>query len=180
MFNIFRNKDTQNITSSVISNLKYNKKLKQFEGISTIEKFEEKIDVCIDSDVNIAYAENCITSLNEALNEKLFNNICESLIKLCDFEVKDYLETKEFACLYKLNRNQILKHIHELTLYISNPKDNKIGYVIYGNCDWNEEDGFIVVIYDNIIKFVGEHGNIYSPWDEYELDEYNCAVNDAE
>ncbi len=159
MFNIFKNKEK--LTSNIITNINYNKKFEQYEGKAYIKNFNETFDVSFKTDVD--YAEKCIDSLND----NSYDDICNSLINLCNEEVKDYLDNETYASLYKLSKDQIMKHVYDLSIIIEEPRENQIGYCIAGNCDWNEEHGFIIVICDNKIKYVGEHDNLYSPWDNY-------------
>jgi len=98
----------------------------------------------------------------------MYDNIRNVLINLCNESIKDYLEYEEYASLYKLNINQIMEHVHDLSLLIEESREDQIGYCICGNCDWDEEHGFILVICDNKIKYTGEHDNNYSPWDNYD------------
>ena len=157
MFNIFKKK----LTSSIISNIKYNKKLEEYEGKSFINSFNKTFNVSFKTDIE--YAEKCIKSINN----KLYDEILEALIKLCNDEVKNYLDQEVYASLYNLNKEQIMNHVSDIELLISEAKENEIGYCIAGNCEWNEEHGFIIVILNNKIKYVGEHDNLYSPWDNY-------------
>lgn len=159
MFNIF--KKQENLTSNVITDIRYNKKYKEYEGKAYIKCFNEIFYVSFKTGID--YAEKCINSLND----DLYDDIRNALINLCNEEVKDYLDDETYSSLYKLNKEQIMDHISDLSILIDESREDEMGYCITGNCDWNEEHGFIIVICNNEIKYVGENDNLYSPWDNY-------------
>ena len=161
LLDLFKKNDA-NLISDIIQDIKYNNKFKEYEGKTFIDIFNRSFEVNFTTSVD--YAEKCINSLS---NKKLYDDICNSLVKLCNEEVKHYLDEEEYASLYKLPREQILFHVSDLSIIIDDFREDSIGYCIAGNCDWNEEHGFIVVICNNEIKHIGEHDNIYNPWDEY-------------
>ena len=162
MFDIFSNK--QKLTSDIINEIQYNKNNKEYEGKSFIKIFNQTGVVRFTT--NIEYAEKCINSLN---NKELYDEACNRLIKLCNDEVKNYLDNDEYAALYNLTKEQILSHVSDLSILIDECREDSIGYCITGNCDWNEEHGFIIVICDNKIKYIGENDNLYSPWENYNV-----------
>lgn len=159
MFGIF--KKHQKLTSSVIDDIKYNKKFEEYEGKAYVKSFNLTLEVTFKTSID--YAEKCINSLSE----EIYDKIRDSLINLCNEEVEDYLDDEIYSSLYKLNKNQIMNHVSDLSIIIDESREDQIGYCISGNCEWNEEHGFIIVICDNKIKYVGEHDNLYSPWDKY-------------
>ena len=151
------------ITSNVINNLKYDKKSELYEGKSYINKFNTECDVTIEG-ATIEYAEKCINYLNNEMSEELFDNILEYLCKYCNYYVENY---QDDVIPFKIYGKEILDYISDIAIHIYKPETDTIGFVIAGNCAWEIESGFAIVINDNKVKYVGEYGNLYNPWDEY-------------
>lgn len=166
-------KQNKNIpTSNVISNIKHDKNCEWYEGTAYINKFDKECIITID-DATIEYAEKCINYINNEMSTKLFNDICASLIRYCNYCIN---WDSDINLPKNIKGTDILKYISDIQILIQAPMEDTIGFDIAGNCEWEEEHGFAIVINDNKIKYVGEHGNIYSPWDEYSS-EYNFSVD---
>ena len=176
MFNIFKKKDNNIIESTTINNLQYNKEYNQYTGTSYINKFNKECNITIESN-DIEYAEKCIKFINNEESNTIFEAIYESLVLYC----KSYLEEYNDINIPKdISGKDILNYLSEETICIFDNKDNKIGFNITGNCTWEEEHGFIIVVNDEKVKYVGEHGNLYYPWEDLSQESHNFATNNKE
>ena len=151
-------------TNSVINNLKYDKKYQLYEGTTSIDFFNEDCDVTIKG-ATIEYAEKCVNFLNKEMSDELFDELIKYLCQYCNFFVENYPEGN--AVPFGMYDRDVLDYVSAVTINISSPKTDTIGFVITGECAWNIESGFAIVINDNEIKYVGENEKTYDPWDKY-------------
>ncbi len=157
-------KKNKKVSSSVINNLEFDKKANFYKGVTYINKFKSECEVIIEG-ATIEYADKCINYLNEEIEDEIFAQILEYLVKYCNYYVEDdpYIDIP-----VKLSKEEVLDYIKDISIQIYKPERETIGFVILGDCAWNIEEGFAIVINDNKIKYVGPNEKVYNPWAEYD------------
>ena len=123
------------------------------EGKLYSKVFNTEMEVMIDEGVNIEYAQKCAEHFN-SLNSELVETICKGAKAYC-------LDFMEMA---------LGNFDEELTIPVTS--ENKIGYQLECCCDWEIEHGMEIDILDNKVVYLSSF-NGYSPWLEYDTDEYN-------
>lgn len=136
--------------TEVINNIektKYGLEGKVYFGL-----FNKTIDVLMDEDIDLDYANLCAEALN-SMDEETIDNLCRYSINYCiDFcnDVGD-----EEAAEFNLIRD-VLDHISPSVLIIDKPKEkNNIVIHLELNCDWEIEHGLEWTIKNGEILYVG-------------------------
>lgn len=146
------------------------------EGKVPFKLFGCEIDVMIDDDVPVEYAEKCAEAMND-LPKDTVEIICEAAKKYCMWfinETGEEINDEMTVPIYDgTPAGEILNNITPSMLIVDAPKDNSIGYHIECGCDWEIEHGLEITIKDNKVLYVGDFGD-HRAWYKYpEDDEWN-------
>lgn len=146
------------------------------EGKLYSEVFNTEIDVMIDEEASIEYAQKCAEHFN-SLNSELVETICRGAKAYClDFmEIADgdWDEELTIPVTAETPAPEMLKCFKPTLLIVEKPNDeNIIGYQLECCCDWEIEHGMEIDILDNKVVYLSSF-NAYSPWLEYDTSEYN-------
>lgn len=146
------------------------------EGKLFSEIFNTEIEVRIKEGASIEYAQKCAGHFNN-LSPEMLLTICKGAKAYClDFmeiageDWDEYLTIPVNADTPPLD---MLKYFRPQWLVIEKPEDeNKIGYQLECSCDWEIEHGMEIDILDNKVVYLSLFSG-YSPWYEYDNDEFN-------
>ncbi|MDE6502618.1 MAG: hypothetical protein K2L10_11080 [Ruminococcus sp.] len=146
------------------------------EGKLYSEIFGTEIEVSIDEECSIEYAQKCAEHFNN-LSSEMVETICKGAKAYClDFmEIAsgDWDEELTIPVNTETPPLEMLKCFKPTTLIIEEPEDlNKIGYQLECCCDWEIEHGMEIDILDDKVVYLSSF-NDYSPWLEYDTGEYN-------
>lgn len=146
------------------------------EGKAPFKLFDCEIDVMIDDDCTVEYAEKCVEAMND-LPEDAVAIICKAAKKYCMWfieEVGECINDELTVPIYAdTPAREILNNITPSMLIVETPKDSSIGYHIECGCDWEIEHGLEITIKDNKVLYVGDFGD-NGAWDKYpENNEWN-------
>lgn len=145
------------------------------EGKIYSEIFHTEMEVMING-TSIEYAQKCAEHFN-SLNSELIETICKGAKAYClDFMEEaggDVYGKMKISVTAETPPLEILKCFRPQMLVIKKPKDeNRIGYQLECNCDWEIEHGMEIDILDNKVVYLSSY-NGYSPWHEYDDNEFN-------
>lgn len=146
------------------------------EGKLYSKVFNTEIEVMIDEEVNIEYAQKCAGHFN-SLNSELVETICKGAKAYCLDFMKiasgDWDEELTIPVTSETPPLEMLKCFRPQMLVIEKPDDkNRIGYQLECCCDWEIEHGMEIDILDDKVVYLSSF-NGYSPWYEYDDDESN-------
>ena len=146
------------------------------EGKLYSKVFNTEMEVMIDEGVNIEYAQKCAEHFN-SLNSELVETICKGAKAYCldfmEMALGNFDEELTIPVTSETPPLEMLKCFSPTLLIIEEPDDeNKIGYQLECCCDWEIEHGMEIDILDNKVVYLSSF-NGYSPWLEYDTDEYN-------
>lgn len=146
------------------------------EGKLYSKVFNTEMEVMIDEEVSIEYAQKCAEHFNN-LSSEMIETICRGAKAYClDFmEIAsgDWDEELTIPVTSETPPLEMLKCFSPTLLIIEEPDDeSKIGYQLECNCDWEIEHGMEIDILDNKVMYLSSF-NAYSPWLEYDTDESN-------
>ena len=167
MFNFLKNKQkpkAENLNNkyNCFTDFVFDKKYNEFRGDFFVEKFDQNCEVSFESDVSKIYAKKCIDYL-KYIPDEIFTKICNLLISDFNYYKSMYPEN-DFP--ENITEKEIINYISDLSMLIYNhPQQDIIGFCLCGNCIWNEEHGFIIVINNDKVVHYGENDNIYYPWE---------------
>lgn len=152
------------------------------EGFTYWELFDEKIDVTIEEDVDVAYAEKCAEALNN-LSEETVNAIweaakkyCLHFIEICGDEWDEWNEMS-FKVTEDTPAEKIKSEIFPSVLIVDKPEDERVGFHIECNCSWESEHGLEITILDGKPVYLGAFEG-RSPWGKFDPDDEWNFVND--
>lgn len=164
----------------MVSNIKTGKF--GIEGKVRFELFGVEINVLINKEVDMEYAESCACNLNCLPNETI-EKICSASKQYCLYMLDEWAEfgmevPMEFA--EDTPDKEILKHIHPTTLIIEEPKENIIGYHLECECDWEPEHGLELTLRDGKLIYCGSF-ECCDAWQKYSTDDefnfVNCLID---
>lgn len=162
MINFFamkRKTKSENLNNNCFT---FNKKYNEYSGNFFIEKFGLNCEVSFEKSVSENYAKQCVDYL-KYLPDEIFSKICDLLISDCNYWKH---EDSELNLPEKIVDREIINYISDLSMQVYNhPHQNIVGFCLCGNCRWNEEHGFIIVINNDKVVHYGENDNIYYPWE---------------
>lgn len=152
------------------------------EGFTRWELFDKEIDVSIEENVDIAYAEKCAEALN-SLPEETVNAIwaaakkyCLFFIDLCGDDWDDWNEMS-FKVTKKTPAERIKSEIFPNNLIIDEPEDGRVGFHIECGCSWEPEHGLEITILDGKLVYLGAFEG-QSAWGKFPTDnEWNFVNN---
>lgn len=130
------------------------------EGNVRWELFDKELEVMIDNDTDIEYAEKCAEALN-SLSEDTVKAICEAAKRYClhfkDICGDEWDEWNEMS--FKITKNtpaeQLKSEIYPTVLIVDKPEDERIGFHIECNCSWEPEHGLEITILDGKLVYLG-------------------------
>lgn len=136
--------------TEVISNIEKTKY--GLEGKTEFNLFDKTIDVIMDEDIDLDYANLCAEALNN-MDEETIDNLCRYSINYCIDFCNDVGNEK--APEFNLIRD-VLDYISPSVLIIDKPKEkNNIVIHLELNCDWEIEHGLEWTIKNGEILYVG-------------------------
>lgn len=140
------------------------------------EIFSTEIDVMIDEDVNIEYAQKCAKHFN-SLSSELVETICRGAKAYCldfmELAGGDWDEELTIPVTAETPATDMLKCFNPTVFIVKKPEDeNKIGYQLECSCDWEIEHGMEIDILDDKVVYLSSF-NGYSPWLEYDENNWN-------
>lgn len=146
------------------------------EGKLYSKVFNTEIEVMIDEEASIEYAQKCAEHFNN-LSSEMIETICRGAKAYClDFmEIAsgDWDEELTIPVTAETPALEMLKCFKPTLLIIEKPDDeNKTGYQLECSCDWETEHDMEIDILDNKVMYLSSF-NAYSPWLEYDADESN-------
>lgn len=146
------------------------------EGKLYSKVFNTEIEVMIDEEVSIEYAQKCAEHFNN-ISSEMIETVCRGAKAYClDFMEEvggDFYGKMKISVTAETPALEMLKCFRPQMLVIKKPKDeNRIGYQLECRCDWEIEHGMEIDILDNKVVYLSSF-NDYSPWREYVTDEYN-------
>lgn len=151
------------------------------EGFTRWELFDKEIDVTIEENVDIAYAEKCAEALN-SLSEETVNAIWEAAKRYCLFfmdlcgEKWDDWNEMSFKVTEDTPAVKIKSEIFPGCLIIDEPEDERVGFHIECNCSWEPEHGLEITILDGKLVYLGAFESRYA-WSKFKPDEEWNFVN---
>ena len=152
-------KSIEYIDSRIIKN--YHRANYFNEGKIFFTLFNKEININVDFDVSLEYAEKCVECLN-SLNDNIIEQLCKESIKYCE-DFRELFEENKIVIPENIDGRKILEYIIPNTLIVNNPKDDKIGFHLECDCVWEIEHGLEWTIKDDKILYVGQFGN-YDAW----------------
>lgn len=146
------------------------------EGKLYSKIFETEIDVMLDDDVSIEYAQKCAEHFNN-MTDKMLDTICRGAKAYClDFleEVGgDFYGKMKISVTAETPATDMLKCFKPTVFIVEKPADeNKTGYQLECSCDWEIEHGMEIDILDDKVVYLSSF-NGYSPWHKYDENEWN-------
>lgn len=146
------------------------------EGKLYSKILDTEIDVMIDDDVNIDYAQKCAEHFNN-MTDKMLDTICRGAKAYCldfmELAGGDWDEELTIPVNSETPVTEMLKCFKPTVFIVEKPKDeNKTGYQLECSCDWEIEHGMEIDILDDKVVYLSSF-NGYSPWLEYDENEWN-------
>ncbi|MDE5854076.1 MAG: hypothetical protein K2H19_03335, partial [Ruminococcus sp.] len=143
------------------------------EGKLYSKIFNTEIDVIIDDEVSIEYAQKCAEHFN-SFNSEIVETICKGAKAYCldfmEMTEGDFEEDMTIMVTPETPAIEIMKCFKPTVLIVEKPDDENItGYKLECSCDWEIEHGMEIDILDEKVVYLSSF-NGYSPWD-YEDDE---------
>lgn len=142
------------------------------EGKVKFELFNTEIEVMIDEDADIEYAEKCASALND-LSQATVEKICKAAKAYCLFFLEECDGSEEdlpFKVTKDTPAEEILKCIQPSCLIINAPEGDGVGIHLECNCDWEIEHGMELTLLDGELLYCGSFVDA-RPWYEYDKDE---------
>ncbi len=151
------------------------------EGSFDWELFGEQIEVHIDEDVDMEYAEKCAESLQNLPEETVqeiweaAKRYCLYFIKLCDEDWEDFNEMS-IEVTEDMPAEEIKTEIYPSVLIIDKPDGDGIGFHIECGCTWEIEHGLEITILDGKLVYLGPFED-NGPWNNFPKDNEWNFVN---
>ncbi len=108
---------------------------------------DDAMEVIVNSDVDEKYAERCIEHFNN-LSDELLDSISNALCKYYE-SIRDEAEEVfgDLGMPKKVEGRDILNYCYPTSMSVEAPTSyDIIGYSIEGNCNWEPEHGFQLII----------------------------------
>ena len=130
-----------------------------FSGTLYPPMFEKEIDVWIEKEADLEYAERCAEQFT-GLNTEIVDFVCR---RICDYH-SYMLEEWNEEFVREINEKvppdaagrEILRYIENPTLFVIVPQGEGIGYSVSGSCEWDPEHGIEIIIRDSRPLYVGQ------------------------
>lgn len=117
--------------------------------------FNKKISCYIEDGVTNEYINKCINHLN-SMREEILNKFLDATIRYCE-DCKDEIYKYDIDIPVNVSRKEILKFINPNSIRIESSKNDKIGYAISFDCDWQKKEGLEFIIVEDEIKYLGKY-----------------------
>lgn len=161
----------------LIKNLEYSKQLDCQIGFAHLSVFNSDVEVIIEEDVSLEYAEKCIKHVN-SLKPETIAFLIERLNKYYNFmldawsEIDDSIVENIKTKMSNMNRvSDILQHVKPTTFVVTTPKGSETAYSLECECVWESEHGVDIIIKGNQLLYVGPV-QCLGPWCDDK--EYKC------
>ncbi|MBR6385166.1 MAG: hypothetical protein IKS03_03470 [Ruminococcus sp.] len=147
-----------------------------FEGKFYSSFFGREMKIFIEG-ASVEYAEKCIENFNnmsEELKDKIFRAAKAYCLDFMDMVGEEEILEELTVPIYPdTDPKEIYRCIQPSVFIVEEPEDeNKIGWQIECNCDWEIEHGMEIDVLDGKLVYLSSF-NGYSPWMDFEDDEYN-------
>lgn len=151
------------------------------EGLVRWELFDEELEVMIDEDTDIEYAEKCAEALN-SLPEETVNAIweaakryCLHFKEICGDEWEDWNEMN-FEVTEETPAEDLKTEIFPSVLIVDKPKDERVGFHLECNCSWEPEHGLEMTFLDGKLVYLGAFESRRA-WSRFDPDDEWNFVN---
>ncbi|MDE7364089.1 MAG: hypothetical protein K2N27_04265 [Ruminococcus sp.] len=146
------------------------------EGKLYSKIFNTEIDVMIDDDADIEYAQKCVEHFNN-MTDKMLDTICRGAKAYCldfmELAGGDWDEELTIPVNFETPATDMLKCFKPTVFIVEKPADeSKIGYQLECSCDWEIEHGMEIDILDDKVVYLSSF-NGYSPWRKYDDNDWN-------
>lgn len=153
------------------------------EGNVRWELFDKELEVMIDNDTDIEYAEKCAEALN-SLSEDTLKAIYEAAKRYClhfkDICGDEWDDWNEMS--FKITKNtpaeKLKSEICPTVLIVDKPEDERIGFHLECNCSWEPEHGMEITILDGKLVYLGAFESRRA-WSRFDPDDEWNFVNGA-
>lgn len=152
------------------------------EGDFDWELFGEVIEVSIDEETDMEYAEKCAESLQNLPEETVqaiweaAKRYCLFFMELCGNDADDFNEMS-IEVTEDMPAEDIKTEIYPSVLIINEPEGDGIGFHIECSCTWETEHGLEITILDGKLVYLGPFEDS-RPWSNYPPDNEWNFVND--
>lgn len=151
------------------------------EGTCKFNLFDCEIDIYIEKDVSIEYAEKCVKMLN-TLSDNTIDDLCKYSIRYFE-DFKNNYDEDEFVEWCNMPTHvegrEILKYIYPSGINIEYPENHNIYALdMELNCEWEEEHGMEWVIRDNKVIYVSSYNGV-GAWVDDDCDCCNYVLNES-
>ncbi|MGE5627695.1 MAG: DUF6985 domain-containing protein [Solirubrobacterales bacterium] len=138
----------------------------ELEGQVYFDLFCKDIQVFIEEDSNLNYAEQCAIRLN-SVNEDIINSLCLASIRYCNNFLDDIGEdTLKFDKV-----TDVLTLITPSSMSVPIPQNGSEPVVnLELNCTWEEEHGLQWIIRGDKVVYVGAYNGV-DPWGDCDIGE---------
>ena len=138
-----------------------------FEGKMDCPAFQRTMDVMIDKEDDIEYAQKCADYLCN-MPESTLLRLCTYSIRYCE-EFRSILMPEDMPVPEHISGKQILEYFRPNVLIVERPEDpSVIGFHVECGCDWEPEHGLEFTIKDDKILYVGSFDDMPA-WSEGRL-----------
>lgn len=137
------------------------------EGTMECPLFQTEMDVAIDNEEDVEYAQKCADYLCNMPQDTLLR-LCQYIIRYCE----DYREffDDEVQIPVHVEGVQIIEYFVPSVLIVEKPDDPSIiGFHVECGCDWEVEHGLEFTIKDNKILYTGPF-DAMPAWDQDRLE----------
>ncbi len=138
------------------------------EGKVRFELFDTEIEVMIDEDTDIEYAQKCAEALN-SLSEKTISDIwrasknyCLEMFEMCE----DFSDEMSVKITNDIPAEEIKACINPSILIVNEPEGEGIGFHLECGCEWEPEHGLEITILDDKLIYLGAFENC-GAWDKH-------------
>lgn len=138
----------------------------ELEGQVYFDLFSKDIQVFIEKDSNVNYAEQCAKCLN-SLNEDIISSLCLASIRYCN----DFLDAIGEDTLKFDKATDVLALITPSNMSVPIPQNRSESETVVNlelNCTWEEEHGLQWIIRGNKVLYVGAYNGV-DPWGDCDL-----------
>lgn len=126
--------------------------------------FKESIEVWIEKDVSMEYAEKCAEHFTN-LSDSFVDDFCNRAVEYYEFMREEWEEYEIFEDISDeieqtmpedIEGREILKYISSPQMFIFVPQGDMVGYNVECECVWEPEHGLDWIIRGNKTLYVGQ------------------------
>ena len=141
----------------------------EIEGEMHWRLFDSDMTVLI-YDADVEYAQRCAEYLENMPEELLDRLRRATLLYAQDFyEMTGDEELEKFL---SVKPEEILEYVYPSALIVRKPQDDRIGFHLEMECDWEPEHGLEWSVLDGKVMYVGAFSSV-SPWSEFRDKSWN-------